>query len=52
MRAIDLPRELVTESLCLFLGAVCLWGVPELVNATKFRDVDKETSFGTAYELF
>jgi hypothetical protein len=33
-------------------GAVCLWGVPELVIATKFRDIDKETSFGTAYELF
>jgi hypothetical protein len=26
-------------------------GVLELVNATKFRDVDKETSFDTAHEM-
>jgi hypothetical protein len=26
--------------------------VPKLVYATKFRDVDKETSFRTAHEMF
>ena len=31
-------------------GAGWLWCVPELVNATRFRDVDKETSFDTAHE--